>query len=62
MGDGGERGRPPASRDLARALTVIEQVEKALEPHEKDPAKRHVEAWQSFCKALIASNAFCFVE
>ena len=53
--------RPPASRDIDRALTFISQVEKALEPHEKDPAKRHLEAWQSFCKALLASNEFIYL-
>jgi len=53
--------RPPASRDVDRALTFIGKVERALEPHEKDPQKRHVEAWQSFCKALVASNEFIYL-
>jgi hypothetical protein len=53
--------RPPAARDIDRALTFIAHVEKALEPHEQDPAKRHLEAWQSFCKALLASNEFIYL-
>ena len=53
--------RPPGSRDIDRALTFIAQVEKALEPYEKDPAKRHLEAWQSFSKALLASNEFIYL-
>ena len=32
-----------------------------MEAHEKDGAKRHVFAWQSFCKALMASNEFIYV-
>jgi hypothetical protein len=53
--------RPPSGKDVDRALTFVAQVEKALEAHESDPAKRHVLAWQSFCKALIASNEFIYV-
>ena len=53
--------RPPAPRDIDRALTFIAQVEKAMEPQEKDEAKRHLAAWQSFCKALLASNEFIYL-
>ena len=53
--------RPPANRDIDRALTFIAQVEKSMEDKEKDEAKRHLFAWQSFCKALIASNEFIYL-
>ena len=57
----GALARQPASTDVDRALTFIAQIEKAMEPNEKDPAKRHLFAWQSFCKALLASNEFIYL-
>jgi cytochrome c553 len=53
--------RPPEARDVDRALTFISQLEKAAEGHEPDAAKRHLASWQSFCKALLASNEFIYV-
>jgi hypothetical protein len=53
--------RPPAASDIDRALTFIAKVEKAAEPHESDATKRHLFAWQSFCKALLSSNEFIYV-
>ena len=53
--------RPPAASDVDRALTFIARVEKAAENHEPDAAKRRLLAWQSFCKALMASNEFIYV-
>ena len=53
--------RPPEPRDVDRALTFIAQVERAEESHEPDAAKRHLTAWQSFCKALLASNEFIYM-
>jgi len=53
--------RPPAAKDIDRALTFIARVEKAMETHETDAAKRRLLAWQSFCKALMASNEFIYV-
>jgi len=53
--------RPPAAKEVDGALTFIAGIEKAMEAHEKDAAKRHVFAWQSFCKALMASNEFIYV-
>ncbi len=53
--------RPPAARDVDRALTFIAQIEKAMEGQEKDAEKRHLFAWQSFCKALFASNEFIYL-
>jgi hypothetical protein len=53
--------RPTASSDVDRALTFIGQVEQAMEGREADPAKRHLFAWQSFCKALMSSNEFIYL-
>lgn len=53
--------RPPQARDVDRALTFIAQIEKAEESKEPDASKRHLLAWQSFCKALLASNEFIYV-
>ena len=53
--------RPPAPSDIDRSLTFIAQIEKAMEANETDAAKRHLFAWQSFCKALVASNEFIYL-
>jgi hypothetical protein len=53
--------RPPAGSDVDRALTFIAQVEKSMEPRESDAAKRRVFAWQSFCKAMLSTNEFIYV-
>ena len=57
----GRLARPPAASDMDRALTFIAQMEKAMEPRENDAAKRHAFAWQSFCKAMLSSNEFIYV-
>jgi hypothetical protein len=53
--------RPPAASDVDRALTFIAQVEKSMEPRETDAAKRHAFAWQSFCKAMLSTNEFIYM-
>ena len=52
---------PPAAKDVDRALTFISQIEAAMQAKEPDVAKRHQFAWQSFCKALLASNEFVYL-
>ena len=54
-------GRPPEATDVDRALTFIAQIDKAMEGRESDAGKRHLFAWQSFCKALLSSNEFIYV-
>ncbi len=54
-------GRPPAPRDIDRALTFIASVERAIEGRKPSVAERHAFAWQSFCKALISSNEFIYL-
>jgi hypothetical protein len=54
-------GRPPGASDVDRALTFIAQIDKAMEGREPDAAKRRLSAWQSFCKALLSSNEFIYV-
>ena len=53
--------RPPSSAEVDRALTFVSQIEKAMQEKEKDPAARHLFAWESFCKALLASNEFVYL-
>src|SRR5438445_12323017 len=54
-------GRPPAAKEMDRALSFIAQVERAMKDRNQDPAERRVFAWQSFCKSLIASNEFIYL-
>ncbi len=50
--------RPPEPRELDQALTFLERVAQAFPEDAKD--KRAL-AWQSFCKSLIASNEFIYL-
>jgi hypothetical protein len=52
--------RPPSARETDQALTFIGQVERALAGRKKEGERRTL-AWQSFCKALIASNEFIYL-
>ena len=54
-------GRPPSAKEIDRALSFIAQVEHAMEGRNPDPVKHRVFAWQSFCKALVASNEFIYL-
>ena len=54
--------RPPAPKEIDRALTFIVRISEAMERREPDAQKRRLFAWQSFCKALIGSNEFIYVD
>jgi len=53
--------RPAASAEVDQALTFIARIEKALPEKIVDGAERRALAWQSFCKALMASNEFIYL-
>jgi hypothetical protein len=54
--------RAPSASEVDRAQTFVAHVEKAMEDKEKDPAARRLFAWESFCKALLASNEFIYLD
>jgi hypothetical protein len=54
-------GRPAAPQEIDRALTFMAGVERAMENRIAEAAERRVFAWQSFCKALLASNEFIYL-
>ena len=54
--------RPPSGKEIDQALTFINHIEKTIAGREPDPAKRHVNAWQSFCKSLLAANEFIYLD
>jgi hypothetical protein len=54
--------RPAGTSDIDRALTFIAQLEKSMAARESDPVKRRLSAWQSFCKALLSTNEFIYVD
>ena len=54
-------GRPASSKEIDRALAFIARVEQAMETRKETPAERRVFGWQSFCKSLIASNEFIYI-
>ena len=54
-------GRPPSAKEIDWALSFVARVDHAMESRDPDPEKRRAFAWQSFCKALIASNEFIYL-
>jgi hypothetical protein len=54
-------GRPPSAKEIDRAMTFIAQVDHAMEARNPASAARRTFAWQSFCKSLIASNEFIYL-
>jgi hypothetical protein len=42
-------------------MTFIAQVDHAMEARNPDAASRRKFAWQSFCKSLIGSNEFIYL-
>jgi hypothetical protein len=53
--------RPPSPKEIDQALTFIAQIDKALTDKTTDTAQRRLLAWQSFCKALLSSNEFIYL-
>ncbi len=54
-------GRPPQPAETDRALTFVANIEKALAGRSTDPQERRARAWQSFCKAVIGSSEFLYI-
>jgi hypothetical protein len=53
--------RPPRPAEVDRALTFVANVEQALGDRAETPQDRRARAWQSFCKAMIGSNEFLYL-
>jgi hypothetical protein len=53
--------RPPSARETDQALTFIARVDKALADRHSEGEERRRLAWRSFCKALMASNEFIYL-
>ncbi|MEZ5355439.1 MAG: DUF1553 domain-containing protein [Bryobacteraceae bacterium] len=53
--------RPPSPAEVDRALTFLGRIDKGLEDRERDPAERRARAWQSFCKGILSSSEFVYL-
>jgi len=53
--------RPPEPKDIDRALSFIARVERTMDGRKPDAGERRLFAWQSFCKALLGSNEFIYI-
>ena len=53
--------RPPSPGEIDRALSFIAQIDRAMLARKPDDAERRLFAWQSFCKALLSSNEFIYL-
>jgi hypothetical protein len=54
--------RPPSAQETDQALTFVGKIAEALADRQKDESERRTLAWQSFCKALMASNEFMYLD
>ena len=54
-------GRLPTPEEIDRVQTFLSQIDRALAERVGDDTERRVQSWQSFCKSLIASNEFLYV-
>ena len=54
-------GRPPRPAEIDRALTFIANIEESIGGRSADPQERRARAWQSFCKAVIGSSEFLYI-
>jgi mono/diheme cytochrome c family protein len=55
-------GRTPTSNETARALAFIKAYEEELANDELDSHERRERAWQAWCRVILASNEFIYVE
>jgi hypothetical protein len=53
--------RPPSPKEVDGALSFIARVDQAMADRKTNPAERRTFAWQSFCKALLSSNEFIYL-
>jgi cytochrome c553 len=53
--------RPPSPKEIDGALSFIAQIDRAMQARKTDPVERRTFAWQSFCKALLSSNEFIYL-
>jgi len=55
-------GRPPSAAELSRALEFIGRMEVNAAWNALEPAERRLRAWQSFCRVVISSSEFIYVD
>jgi hypothetical protein len=54
--------RPPTDEETARGLAFIERYRQALAGESLPPDEQRLRAWQTFCRAILASNEFVYLE
>jgi cytochrome c553 len=54
--------RPPTDTEVARSLAYLDRYTQAETARQTTAADARLRAWQSLCRALLASNEFVFVE
>jgi hypothetical protein len=55
-------GRAPAAAETDRALIFIDRYQHASEIQSAVPAERRRKAWQGFCRAVLESSEFIYVD
>lgn len=54
--------RPPTPSEIESSLSFIASYEEHLRSNETVAAKVHLRSWQAFCRALMATNEFLYVD
>ncbi len=55
-------GRPPNEAEVSRDLQFIKRYQKATTSSEIGTAEARRRAWQSLCRAIVATNEFIYME
>ncbi len=55
-------GRPATDVEIARATSLVSEVERALQKREPNADRRRVIAWSSLCQVVMSANEFVYVK
>jgi hypothetical protein len=55
-------GRSATAQETTRAFDFLRRYEAALELQKINSDERRIRSWQAFCRTILASNEFIFVE
>jgi hypothetical protein len=55
-------GRPPTNEETVAALAYVERFRQTLAARGKAADEAHRAAWESLCRATVATNEFLFID
>ena len=55
-------GRPPTEEQVRQVLDYVNRIEYKLRQSSLSETGSRLQAWQSFCRIMVSTNEFIFVE